>query len=192
MNVFTSASQYSFYDCRDKFEATPKDRLSDEYQNYQEITDLLDESSLPPENIDPLFQEHTITVSVCFFTLMCFFQCLIETYSLVCFITSVNLNFTLMTSLRFQLWMLLLGVMHSKCMFCTSRKGIQQGEVGGCHPYTLVSSWWVSLHKLVRKCSPHLLFGHGRQFIVSKGSHWLKTRNDERAYRMVESTLGEV
>ena len=63
MNLFTSTSQYSFYDCRDEFEATPKDRLSDEYPNYQEIATLLDGS---------------ITVSVCcmYLKVNCF-QCLI-------------------------------------------------------------------------------------------------------------------
>ena len=64
MNLFTSASQYSFLYCRDNFLTTPKDRLSGEDPNYQQIVTLLDESTLPPDNIDPALQVRTIIVSV--------------------------------------------------------------------------------------------------------------------------------
>lgn len=47
-------------DFRDKYGATPKDRLSEGEVNYQEIIDLLDSKT------DPVLQEHIIKVSVYF------------------------------------------------------------------------------------------------------------------------------
>ena len=51
---------YWICDFRDKYGATPKDRLSGEEENYQEIVCLLDSKN------EPLLEEHVIKVSVCF------------------------------------------------------------------------------------------------------------------------------
>ena len=55
---------HSFYDFRDHFKATPKDRLSDESHNYQELAHLLGTFHRLPAMSDPVFQEHAITVSL--------------------------------------------------------------------------------------------------------------------------------
>ena len=58
---------YLFYDCRDSFNATPKDRLS-EGETYQDIVGLLDKYHSLPMKSNPAVQQHTVEVSVCMYT----------------------------------------------------------------------------------------------------------------------------
>lgn len=57
---------FTFCDCRDNYGATPKDRLSKEEENYQEIVHLLDGKSklVPQQQRGPALRKPTIQVSV--------------------------------------------------------------------------------------------------------------------------------
>ena len=52
--------------CRDNYGATPKDRLSEEEENYREIIDLLNKNSkpVPQQQSVPVLQKPTIKVSI--------------------------------------------------------------------------------------------------------------------------------
>ena len=55
---------FSFYDCRDNYEATPMDRLSEEEKDYQEIVACLTKHSIPPEEREPVDKQPSSKVRV--------------------------------------------------------------------------------------------------------------------------------